>query len=344
VMLVKLDAAGNQAEAVARAERLFSRLLLKGTADLFDTIEDLVKVLDPSLLKPTTLFRLGQSLDRAPEGLRPLAERLFAACAREPGPYAAKALVRAAQVRLDSGGETKGAREYLERFRAAPDVPADLKARASELEARIQELLDREKEISPRFAGKGIALESEPPPRQVQQPQDSPVAPSMPMRAAPDASAAPEAGQQVKAPEPSGSGLAQVMECSLGGMTRDALALVLEGGRQMDLSFTDMVAVAVGVVPEPAPPPAPPRNVLYTDLVIAWGGPGRPARVIRLRSSTLNLHSLYPGMPPADAYEVFLQHVLDQSGATALPDASALRRGEYPQYPDKESFIRAIHG
>ncbi|HVE84383.1 MAG TPA: hypothetical protein VND93_16120, partial [Myxococcales bacterium] len=149
--------------------------------------------------------------------------------------------------------------------------------------------------------------------------------------------AAPEAG----APR---SGQVRVTEVQLGGMTRDALSLRAEGGQRVEVPMAKLLAVAVGVAMEPSAPPAPPKQILYTDLVTSWGGPAEPARVLRLKSSTLRLQNLYPGMPPAEAYGHFLRHLLDQSGAAALPDAAALRDGKYPRYPDLESLHRALYG
>jgi len=312
-MLVKLELEPDPAGAHARAERLFARLLAKSSADTVTVVEELGPMLDLWRLRPATSFRMGQALDGAPDGLRPLAERLFAAAAVEPGPVAAKALMRAAQARLDANGEVRGALEYLERLRALSGVAPEILARAAELEQRAQDVVARERGLQAGLAdARAIDLE-EPPP-----------APSV-------------------APEPQRSG-ARVTECQLGGMTAEMLSLVLEGGRQTKLSLASLLAVGVGVAAEPAPPPAPPRNILYTDLVTSWGGPAQPAQVLRLKSSTLRLHNLYPGMKPHEAFGLFLAHLLDRSGAVGLPDAAALRRGEYPRYPDVESFTRALYG
>lgn len=324
LMLVKMDAASNPVAALGRAERVLVRLAGKDPDAMVLAVEELSAVLDLSKLRAAAAFRVAQGMDRAPEGLRPLAERLFAAAAREPS-FAARALVQAAQARLDSGGEARDALEYLDKLRTAPGFTAELRARADELRKRAQEIVDREKEISPRFS-RAIALDDEPPtPPEASEPagvpEDDPFVEEAPR-----------------------SGPVRVMECALGGMTRDNLSLTLEGGKQTNLSIESLVAVAVGVAPEPAPPPSPPRNILYTDLVTSWGGGAKPAQVFRLKSSTLRLQNLYPGMKAQEAYALFLQHLLDQSGATALPDAAALRSGQYPRYPDVEALNRAMYG
>ncbi len=323
VMLIKLQIESDRAAAHVRAERFLSRLFGKNSPDSAQVVEELAPLLDFSMLRPATTFRMGQALlDGGPEGLRPLAEQLFAAAARQPGPFSAKALLRAAQARLDAGGEAPGALEYLEKLRAISGVEPDLLARAGELEQRVQELVAREREVSPRFNGGGLELEDEPSPSP--EPEPEPLEPPPPAELA-------------------RSG-ARVVEAQLGGMTRDVLSLVLEGGRPAQVSISKLLAVAVGVAGVPSPPPAPPKYVLYTDLVTSWGGPEQPAQVLRLKSSTLRLHNLYPGMKPQEAFGHFLAHLLDQSGATGLPDAAALRRGEYPRYPDVESFTRALYG
>jgi hypothetical protein len=329
VLMIKLEMTTSPPAAHSRLERFMAKLFATGSQELPHVVEELAPHIEHARLRPATAFRMGQALDAAPDGLRPMAEKLFAAAAAQPGPFAAKALVRAAQLRLDSNGEVGGALEYLERFRAMAGVPPDLAARADELEERARDIVERDQGGPGRFSGRAIELEGEPEP------------------AAPEA---PEAADPFDAPEeapaqaePSRSG-AKVMECQLGGMTRDALSLVLEGGRPAQVPLAKLLAVAVGVATEPAPPPAPPRNILYTDLVTSWGGPAQPAQVLRLKSSTLRLNNFYPGMKPAEAYGLFLSHLLDQSGAAGLPDAAALKRGEYPRFPNVEAFTRALYG
>jgi len=328
VMLIKLEAAEDKARAHARAEKFLGPLLVKDSPQAALVVEELAPALDLSQLRPATAFRMGQALDKGPDGLRPLAEQLFAAAGRAPGPFAAKALLRAAQARLDARGEARGAVEYLQKLRALPGVQPDLLARVGEVEQRAQALIERERGMDPRYQGGGAGLElSSPATAQVQ----------------PEAQAI-EAEAVARAPaKPSRNG-AKVVECRLGGMTRDELSLLLEGGGKEQVSLGKLLAVAVGVATEPAPPDAPPRTILYTDLVTSWGGPSEPALVLRLKSSTLKLNNFYPGMKPQEAYGHFLLHLLDSSGATALPDAAALRRGEYPRFPDVETFTRALYG
>ena len=326
VMLIKQEVGEDKAAAHARAERFLGPLLMKDSQQSALVVEDLAPVLDLGLLRPATMFRMGQALDKGPDGLRPLAERLFAAAGSAPGPFAAKALLRAAQARLDAHGEARGAVEYLQRLRALPGVQADLLARADQVEQRAQALVERERGFDPRFqGGRGLDLAAP-------APAPEPEAPVM------------EAEPVARAPaEPSRLG-AKVMECQLGGMTRDALSLVLDGGGNERVALANLLAVAVCVAAEPSLPNSPPRNILYTDLVTSWGGPAQPAQVLRLKSSTLRLNNFYPGMKPQEAYGHFLLHLLDSSGATALPDAAALRRGEYPRFPDVETFTRTLYG
>ncbi|HVE81976.1 MAG TPA: rhomboid family intramembrane serine protease, partial [Myxococcales bacterium] len=270
VMLLRMD--------MGRAERAFSRLAGKSPSLLVQTVEEVAPALDWSVLRPATAFRVASVLEQhGPEGLRPVAEQIFAAAAREPGPFAAKALVRAAQARLEGSHDARGALQYLEQVKAIPAVAPDLQARAAELEQRARADIDREKEVSPRFS-RAISLTDEP------EPAPEPAAPAEPE----PEPAAPEAG----APR---SGQVRVTEVQLGGMTRDALSLVLDGGGNERVALANLLAVAVCVAAEPSLPNSPPRNILYTDLVTSWGGPSQPAQVMRLRSSTLRLNNFYPG-------------------------------------------------
>src|SRR6185295_2457648 len=150
--------------AHARTERFLAKLFAKNSPELTHVVEELAPHLDRARLRPVTAFRMGQALDGGPDGLRPLAEQLFAAAAAQPGPFAAKALVRAAQLRLDSNGEIAVAVEYLKRFRAMANVPPDLAARAEELEQRVHDVLERDQGGGGRFSGRAIELEDEPEP------------------------------------------------------------------------------------------------------------------------------------------------------------------------------------
>ncbi|HYV45361.1 MAG TPA: rhomboid family intramembrane serine protease [Myxococcaceae bacterium] len=326
VMLIKLEVGEDKARAHARAEKFLGPLLVKDSQQTALVVEELAPALDLSQLRPATAFRMGQALDKGPDGLRTLAEQLFAAAGRAPGPFAAKALLRAAQARLDANGEARGAVEYLQRLRALPGVQPDLLARVDQVEQRAQALIERERGMDPRYQGRGMEM-------------DAPA----PAHAEPEAQVIEAEAVARPAAEPSRNG-ANVVECQLGGLTRDVLSLVMDGGEKAQVSLANLLAVAVGVATEPVTPNAPPRNILYTDLVTSWGGPSQPAQVLRLKSSTLKLNNFYPGMKPQEAYGHFLLHLLDSSGATALPDAAALRRGEYPRFPDVETFTRALYG
>jgi hypothetical protein len=138
--------------------------------------------------------------------------------------------------------------------------------------------------------------------------------------------------------EDAGPSQARIVDCQLSGLSREALSLRLADGSQTQVPFTKLLAVAASVVSQPG------RNVLFTDLVVSWGGRGAPALVLRLPSWALGLQNLYPSTPPQEAYGLLLEQLLDRSGATALPDQAALRRGQYPRYPDVSALNEALYG
>lgn len=132
---------------------------------------------------------------------------------------------------------------------------------------------------------------------------------------------------------------AQVFACRLIQLATHELTVESSSGaRQVPLHT--VVAVAAGLIPEPRPD-APGRTVLVTDLVLSWGQGANGPTVLRFKSATMGLSALYPGLPPRQAYAAFLAHVLEQSGATALPDRAALQSGAFPRFASEEELTRS---
>ena len=98
-----------------------------------------------------------------------------------------------------------------------------------------------------------------------------------------------------------------------------------------------ILGLAVGVVPA-----SDGRSTVLTDLVIAWGEPGKGPTILRARLPDLGLEKLYPGVPPKSAYVQLLGDIEKGSGAKRLPvtaDATT-----FPRYASPEAMTSACYG
>ena len=81
---------------------------------------------------------------------------------------------------------------------------------------------------------------------------------------------------------------------------------------------------------------------MLVDLILGWGDASTAAISVRLDSDTTAMSKLFPGGSAAEVYGRFLSHLLEATGATALPDASSLKTGKFPRYPSSEARDAAI--
>ena len=128
----------------------------------------------------------------------------------------------------------------------------------------------------------------------------------------------------------------RMVPCTLLAVTDEGLTLQSRTGDQNALSFRQILGVAAGVVPVEK------RGVLLVDLILSWGDASTAAVSIRLDSDTSAMSKLFPGNSAAEVYGRFFKHLLEATGATALPDASALATGKFPRYPSTEARDAAI--
>jgi membrane associated rhomboid family serine protease len=131
----------------------------------------------------------------------------------------------------------------------------------------------------------------------------------------------------------------RIIPCRLTSLSESSL-MVETSGQRRTLAITEVLAVAVGLLPAPTPAGAAPRRALLTDLVLSWGEPGKGPLVLRIHSAHLGLAQHYPGMAPRDAYGRLVGDLLERSGATAMPDASSLTQGRYPQFESEEALTQ----
>ncbi|MBN1207442.1 MAG: rhomboid family intramembrane serine protease [Myxococcaceae bacterium] len=289
---------GEVQRGMARLERALQLLMGRDDlATLWHALEELGPRLPAARLRPGLAWRLAQALEQAPDGLLPLAEPLYARAGADTGATAARALIRAAELRLAQGEELERAREYVARARRLPlEQNSALGARLQALEAEVESAVARS---GPRSPGR-LTSSAEP---------EAPPAPP------------------------------RIILCRLTSLSERALT-VDAGSQRRTLAFTEVLAVAVGLLPAPAPEGAPPRRTLLTDLVISWGEQGGGPVVLRIHAGHLGLPQHYPGLPPRDAYGRLLADLLERSGATAMPDASSLAQGRYPQFASEEALTQ----
>ncbi|WP_426749128.1 rhomboid family intramembrane serine protease [Myxococcus sp. Y35] len=136
----------------------------------------------------------------------------------------------------------------------------------------------------------------------------------------------------------------RIIPCRIVGLTEMALSVEAANGQRRTLAMTEVLAVAVGLLPMAGPPGTPPRQTVLTDLVVSWGGEGEGPTVLRVNVAGLALHHFYPGAPPREAYARFLADLLERSGANALPDASSLKQARYPRFNSEAELSQHYYG
>ena len=299
---------GRAATGMARASRLLEKQLAAGSDDgVYAVMQELGPQASPAHLRPAFAYRVAQALERVPEAGKPGALPLYLAAKAAGGAIGAKALLRAAQIRLE-GGERSRAEEALGHVREArglTGVPPELMAQLETLDAQLSG------QVASRSRGAAEALEEEARDAMKARPRLAP----------------------------------RVLSCRVVGLSATALSLQPAAGNVRPVELSRVLGVGVGITPGPATADGtPPRRVLQTDLILDWGDAGRAATVLRIPSSALGLASAFPGVPVREAYGRFLAHVLQASGALALPDHPAISRGEYPSFPSEQAMTNALYG
>ncbi len=133
----------------------------------------------------------------------------------------------------------------------------------------------------------------------------------------------------------------KLVPCVLLAVTEQGLTLQSRTGDENNVAFRQLLAVAAGVVPLNVEGAAP-RGVLLVDLILSWGDVSTAAISVRLDSDTTAMSKLFPGATAGEVYGRFLRHVLEASGANALPDAASLTGGKFPRYASTEVRDAAI--
>ncbi len=307
--LAKLELAKGDAGGHARLARLFSKLTAKGnTPEVSRMVRELGPAFDAAQLPPPVAFKVATALDESPED-QAMAEPFFARAGAAGGLLGAKAWLRAAQLKLDAGGQPAEVMERVNRARAASELPEALSARAAELSAAAERMQN------------ASALET----------------------VARDNRALDLVEDETSLPPALGPQAPKIYTCRLEALGEAGLAVVNEQGKRKELTYTEILAIGVGAVAT-AGADGTSRNVVFTDLVVSWGESGAAATALRLSSNALGLGKLYPGVAPLKAYQQLLSVLFERSGASPLVDADALRRGEFPRFSDLSELERRCYG
>lgn len=304
--LAKLELDEGQTQpAAARVERALQLLVTKESPEpLWRAVEELGERMPAERLRPALASRVAQSMEGAPEGLRPLAEPLYAAAGAGAGGMALRALLRATELRLARGDAPERARDYLARAKTLlAEGDGALREKLATLEAEVERAVASSRGPSPARAdgASAMAVEAAPlPPR--------------------------------------------IIPCRILSLSAQALTVEAGAGQRRTMAHTEVLAVAVGLLPAPVPAGAPPRRTVVTDFVVSWGEREQGPVVLRVNIAHLGLQQYYPGVPPREAYARFLADMLARSSATPMPGAEALAQGQYPQFDSEEHLTRHYYG
>jgi membrane associated rhomboid family serine protease len=129
----------------------------------------------------------------------------------------------------------------------------------------------------------------------------------------------------------------QCFEASVTSARVDGLGLALRTGEARMVTMGELKAVGAGYVAG-----ADLRRVLVAFLVLDWGGPGRPAVLVKLDSDTGGVERLRPHSPPKEVWLQFLPWLADKAGAVALPSRAQLASGALPFCADVSALEAAL--
>jgi len=307
-------------ESMARIEEiLVSRLRNGDTPGAWQLVLDMHGGFDPDLLTPRAAFLLAGAASAAPVELRDLLSRLDRRAGAAGGVAGAKAHLRAA-VRMREAGHTAAALRELLEARSMAGLPA--------------EILERIEAEAKKLAPAGSNPAAPPAAPAADGPLWTPpagVVPALPSALAPRMTPAP-ATDNVQA--------VRILSCRILSLTECILEIESTKGQLRQLDLRNVVAIGSGIVPVPEKK----ATMIVTDLILTFGGAGRPPAAVRIEGAQLGLATLYPGVAMKDAYAKFVHCLLDRSGASALPDRAALEAGSYPRFGSTAEMNEALYG
>lgn len=302
----------------ARVEKALQLLVAREVPEpLWNAVDHLGELFPVERLRPGFAWRVAQALEQgeAPASATAMAESLYAAAGKGTGIMAVRALVRAAELRLARRDAPEQAAEYLTRAKGL--VTGD----AAALAERVDQLAGEAARMGARMKNPGVALNTE----------------SATARIRAVAALAPVAVGGSSLPP-------RIIPCRILGLSDQALMVESQGGQRRSLSLTEVLAVAVGMLPIAGPEGAAPRQTVLTDLVVSWGDPEHGPTVLRIPAAGLGLSERHPGVAPREAYARFLSALLEHSAAIPMPDAPTLAEGRYPRFATEGELTAHYYG
>jgi hypothetical protein len=138
VALARMELEAGHPQAGSRLlERALSADITRNDNDLMRaTVEELGAAFAPAALKPAIAYRVAQALEAG--GNPALAERTYAASGAAGGALGAKALLRAAELRIASHTDVKGAVQYLDALAAIPGIAPDVREKAQQMRRSVE--------------------------------------------------------------------------------------------------------------------------------------------------------------------------------------------------------------
>lgn len=125
------------------------------------------------------------------------------------------------------------------------------------------------------------------------------------------------------------------------GAKEHALEVEVEGKGVSRIPFERVEAVAVAAVAGLSDKP-----VLIVDLVLNWlASPDQPLKVVRFHSNRFDPRRVVPAADSAlDALRQLVAGIVEQSGASLLPDGSSLAGSRFARYADSACYEREVLG
>jgi membrane associated rhomboid family serine protease len=293
-------------EAARQLDPLLTRLIAHSETDqAVPWIEDILPQLDPKQLRPAFAYKVGQIIDAAPEGLRPLGERFYARAGEAGAVLGAKAYIRAAAIALAASNGAEAALRHLAAAEAIPEIPASCKAQVAELRANAKKKLP-------------IAIATAD--------RTSPDAAVIPLITTANAAAS-------LAFEPGGQPKPVILPCRLNRISEAGLDVDVQS-RKAIVAWNRIEAIGVGIIPA----------LLVMDLVVSAKAPGGQQTVLRIPGGALGLNTLFPGIRPQEAFHQLISELLHRSGARPLASIDGMQSGNYPRFADISELESTFYG
>ena len=131
----------------------------------------------------------------------------------------------------------------------------------------------------------------------------------------------------------------EVVEGAPTALSDRELSVLLSGGRQLQLEYASIEALAVGQIGDPAGKPE-----LVIDLVLNWNRRDEPQlRIVRLRSESFDARMVVIGeSDPWEALRTLLAELFERSHAVPLPDPDSALALQFRTFASLADYEREV--